>query len=127
MDECLPVRPNQVTPTTSSTAGPEALDRLAGQGCGRPEGHERTSLAFHYCFVGKGANNTRHQPARDDIVSGVREMFSQNMPGPGAVQRRAQTRDEFCIRSKLSPFWKTLVRGFRRIAIRHVEKAGAPS
>ena len=92
-----------------------------------PDGHERTSLTFHYCFVGKSASNTHHQPARDDIVSGVREVFSQNIPVVGAAQRHAHTRDELGIRSKLSPFWKTLVHGFQKTVIRHIEKAGVAS
>lgn len=92
-----------------------------------PGGHERTLLTFHCCFVGKSASNTHHQPVRDDIVSGVREVFSQNIPVVGAAQRHAHTRDELGIRSKLSPFWKTLVQGFQKTVIRHLEKAGVAS
>ena len=92
-----------------------------------PDGHARTSLSFHHYFAAEGATAERYQPTRDSIIASMHEVFSQDVSVVQAAQIRAASRDELGIHPNFSPFWETLVHGFQKNVVRHIEGSANPA
>ena len=92
-----------------------------------PDGHAHTTLSFHHYFAGEGATAERYQPTRDNIIASLHEVFAQDVPVLQAAQIRAASRDELGIRPHFSPFWETLVHGFQKNVVRHIEARANPT
>ena len=86
-----------------------------------PDGHDKTKLSFHHYCAGQSAMDEKYQPTRDNIIDAVKSIFAQDSPILETVQRQAASRDEFRVESRFSPFWETLVHGFQKSVIKHIE------
>ena len=91
-----------------------------------PDGCDKTSLTFHHYFANEGATEPRYAATRESIVSGIKKVFAQDVPVVDSVQRRSGSRDYLDIRSHFSPFWETLVHGFQKMVISHIENGEQP-
>ena len=87
-----------------------------------PADHRRTSLVFHHYFAGPGATEERYRPTRENIISGIQEVFSQDTPIVEAVQQRTGIRDELEVRPHFSPFWEILIHDFQKAVVKHIAR-----